>query len=397
MPWKTRSLLEARQRFVQAALRGIDSLAQLCRDFGISQKTGFKWWKRFRTLGGPGLRDRSRRPRRSPQRTPARWLKALTQVRRRHPHWGAKKIYAHLRRQHPRARLPQVRTITDWLTRLGLVRRRRTWARRGPPLPPPARTVAQAPNDVWTVDFKGWFRTRDGQRVDPLTVRDLFSRFILGIRLLGYWHEPVRQYFQVLFRRYGKPKVIRVDHGAPFAGDGALDLSRLSAWWLRLGIRVEFTRRAHPQDNGAHEQMHQVYQRELASPAAASPRGQQWRTTRWIADYNHQRPHEALGQRVPATLYRQSRRSYHRALPPLRYRRGWLTRRVTESGYVRWRGRLRVIGRAFGGQVVGFKPTANGVQEVYFGRQLSGVLVATDVGGLRPARWSKAPRVTPKP
>src|SRR5439155_12712271 len=141
---------------------------------------------------------------------------------------------------------------------------------------------------------KGWFCTQDGRRVDPLTVRDLFSRYLLGIRLLRHRHEPVRQYFQRLFVQFGQPEIIRVDHGPPFAGDGALDLSRLSAWWLRLGIRVEFIRRAHPQDNGAHEQMHRIYKADLAAPAAATPRAQQWRTTRWVFYYNWQRPHEGL-------------------------------------------------------------------------------------------------------
>jgi transposase InsO family protein len=397
MPWKIHSLLEARQGFVRAALRGLQSVAQLCRDFGVSQKTGFKWLNRFRALGGPGLRDRSRRPKRSPNRTPSRWLTVIGRVRRKHTHWGAKKIYAHLRQKHPRARLPKVRTITDWLGRLGLARRPRSWTRRGPQLPRRALTVPQAPNQVWTVDFKGWFRTRDGQRVDPLTVRDLFSRYVLGIRLLRHRHEPVRQYFQRLFVCYGKPKIIRVDHGPPFAGDGALDLSRLSAWWLRLGIGVEFTGRARPQDNAAHEQMHRVYKAEVASPPAATPRGQQWRTTRWIRYYNEERPHEALGQRVPAAFYRKSRCRYQATLPELKYPSTWLTRRITDSGYIRWRGRVRVIGRAFGGQRVGFKQVSAGVHEVYFERHLIGVLVDTDPGGLRPAQRSKAPVTFPKP
>jgi len=227
--------------------------------------------------------------------------------------------------------------------------------------------------------------------VDPLTVRDLFSRFILGIRLLRHRHEPVQQYLQGLFKCYGKPKVIRVDHGPPFAGDGALDLSRLSVWWLRLGIGVEFTRRAHPQDNGAHEQMHRVYKAEVACPPAATPRGQQWRTSRWIIYYNCQRPHEALGQRVPAALYRKSRRAYPKRLPPLVYPRRWRKRRVLASGHVGWGGRLRVIGRAFGGQEVGFKPISAGMHEVYFGPHLIGVLVDSDPSGMRPASWSKTP------
>lgn len=395
MPWKTSSVQQARERFVRAALRGLQSIGRLCRQEGISRKTGFKWLNRFRAYGGPGLNDRSRRPRHSPTRTPARWRKAIAQVRHKHIHWGAKKIYAHLRRKHPRAHLPKVRTVTKWLARLPSAKPRRR-AQNGPKLPCRPLTIPQEPNDVWTADFKGFFHTRDGRRVDPLTVRDLFSRFILGIRLLGHGHEPARQYFEVLFKRYGKPKVIRVDHGPPFAGKGALDLSRLSAWWLRLGIAVEFTRRARPQDNGAHEQMHRIYKTDVASPSAANPRAQQWRTTRWIAYYNNVRPHEALAQSVPAALYRKSRRRYQKVLRPLIYR-GWISRRVTISGHVRWRGRWRVIGRAFGEQEVGFKPITPTVHQVYLGRLLIGLLVDSDPGGLRPAQWSNTPDATIPP
>ena len=395
MPWKTSSLLEARERLVRSALRGSKSVAELCAEFGISQKTGFKWLNRFRRLGGPGLHDLSRRPRHSPRRTAARWVKAIAQIRRQHPTWGAKKIYVRLQQQRPRARLPKRRTITACLKRLGLTRRRRIRSQRGPQVPRTKLTIPQRPNDVWTVDFKGWFRTRNGQRVDPLTVRDLFSRFILGIGLLRYQHEPVRQYLQQLFIRYGQPTIIRVDHGSPFAGEGALDLSRLSAWWLRLGIRVEFTGRGRPQDNGAHEQMHRVYKAEVAWPAAANPRAQQWRTTRWIHYYNYDRPHEALGQQVPASFYRKSRRPFCAPLRELQYPRPWPTSRVTASGRVRWRGRLRVIGRAFGGERIGFKPVSSGVHEVYFMSYLIGILLDTDPGGMRPARWSKAPDSAP--
>jgi len=397
MPWKTRSLLEARRRFVQAVLRATHSMAELCRQANVSQKTGFQWWRRFRAEGGPGLRDRSRRPHRSPTRTPTRWLNAVRRVRQRHPTWGGKKIYAWLRRRHPRARLPRPRTITDWLQRWGLGRRSARRARRGPPCPRPALTVPQRPNQVWTVDFKGWFRTGDGQRVDPLTVRDGFSRYLLGIRLLRHRHQRVHRYFQRLFAHYGLPGIIRVDHGPPFAGDGALDWSRLSVWWVSLGIRVEFTGRARPQDNAAHEQMHRVDQVEVARPPAPTPAAQQRRTDRWRRHYHWERPHEALGQRVPAELYRRSRRRYRPRLRPVRYPRTWRTVRVTASGYVRWRGRLRVIGRALGGQRVGFKPVAAGVQEVYFLDHLIGLLVDTDRGGMRPAHWSKAPALTPKP
>jgi putative transposase len=389
MPWQTPSLLEARQRFVRAALRGVQSVAQLCRQSRISLKTGFKWLRRFQTAGGPGLRNRSRRPHSSPQRTPVRWLTAIRILRRKHSRWGGRKIYARLRQAHPRATLPKPRTITDWLRRWKGKSKRPQRARPGPKQPRPTLTVPHAPNDVWTVDFKGWFRTRDGQRANPLTVRDLFSRFVLGIRLLPLAHAPVQQYFQALFRGHGQPRVIRVDHGAPFAGDGPLDLSRLSAWWVRLGIRVEFTRRGCPQDNGAHEQMHRIYKADTAAPPAATPAAQQRRSTRWIRYYNHQRPHEALGQQPPAHRYHKSRRQYRGALPPLRYRRGWKMRRVSPRGFIHWRGRARGIGRAFGGENIGLKPVQNGVHEVYFGKHLVGILVDTDPGAMRPVRWTK--------
>jgi hypothetical protein len=240
------------------------------------------------------------------------------------------------------------------------------------------------------VDFKGWFRTGDGRRVVPLTVRDLFSRFVLGIRLLRHRHPQVQRYFQRLFARYGLPEIIRIDHGPPFAGDGALELSRLSAWWLSLGIRVELTGRARPQDNAAHEPRHRIYQNEVARRPAPTPAAQQRRTDRWRHHYNWERPHEALGQRVPAERYRRSRRRYPAALRPWRYPSGWRTARVTASGYVRWRGRLRVIGRAFGGQRVGFQAVGAGVHEVYFANYLIGLLVDSDRGGMRPAHWSQA-------
>jgi transposase InsO family protein len=397
MPWKTSSLLEARERFVRTALRGCKSVAQLCREARISRKTGFKWLRRFRTSGGPGLRNRSRRPKHSPHCTASRWLAAIRALRRKHSSWGGKKIYARLRQKHPRARLPKPRTITDWLRRFGGKRPRRNKARPGPERTRPTGTIPRTANEVWTVDFKGWFRTRDGQRVNPLTVRDLFSRFILGIRLLPLEHAPVQRCFQALLVRYGQPKVIRVDHGSPFAGVGPLDLSRLSAWWLRLGIQVEFTRRACPQDNGAHEQMHRIYKADTATPPAATSQAQQRRSTSWTRYYNQQRPHEALGQRMPARLYHKSRRRYRGPLPPLRYPRHWRIRRVSSRGFIHWRGRPRGIGRAFSGENIGLKPLEQGVHEVYFERHLIGRLVDTDPGAMRPARWAKTTARTKHP
>lgn len=391
MPWKTSALIKVRQRLVEAALARRHSLRELCRSAGICRTTAYKWIHRFRRQGTGGLRDRSRRPVRSPRQLPQRWLRALKRWRQHRPHWGAKKIHRQLRREHRRARVPCARTLQRWLRRLGLVRPRPRRARRGPSIAHPGLTVATRPNQVWTVDFKGWFRTRDGVRQEPLTVRDLSSRYGLCLRLLPSQDDrPVRCTMTRLFRHWGLPAAIRVDNGSPFGGQGALGLSRLSVWWLRLGVRVEFTRRARPGDNAGHEQFHGCYQREVVADGANDRAQMQRRSTRWLAQYNQERPHEALEQRTPAEIHRKSRRAYSEVLPQLKYRRGWEVRRVRNRGHIKWRGRLRFIGRAFVGQTVGLKMLEVKLHAVYLGPLLIGHLHEHDPGGLRPARWKRS-------
>lgn len=390
MPWKIVSLVRARQQLVELMLARRQTLQTLCRRFGVSCKTAYKWLARFRCGGMAGLRDRSRRPCGSPQQLAAPWVKAIQQWRRRRPHWGAKKIWQRLGQAFPRRRVPCVRSIHRCLQRSGRVRPRPRRARKGPFLPAPGLTRPTRSNQVWTVDFKGWLRTADGQRQDPLTVRDLFSRYGLCLRLLPNQDDAgARRVFQRLFRQRGLPGIIRVDNGSPFAGTGALGLSRLSVWWLRLGIRVEFTRRARPGDNAGHEQFHGCYQREVVNQGGPQRRRLQQRSDRWLADYNHDRPHEALSQRTPAEVYRPSRRPYPPVLPPLVYPKVWEVRRVRNRGHIKWQGRLRFIGRAFVGQSLGLKLSGDQHWEVYLGKQLIGQLHAKDAGGLRPARWQR--------
>lgn len=390
MPWKITSLVRARQQLVELMLARRQTIQTLCRRFNVSRKTAYKWRARFRQRGVLGLRDHSRRPRRSPRRLAATWVKVIRQWHRRRSHWGPKKIRHRLRQIFPRRCVPCARSIQRCLQRWqrGTPRPRR--ARKGPRLPTPGLTRPTRPNQVWTVDFKGWFRTADGQRQEPLTVRDLFSRFGLCVRLLPSQDDArVRQVFQRLFRQRGLPASIRADNGSPFAGTGALGLSRLSVWWLRLGIRVEFTRRARPGDNAAHEQFHGCYQRQVVATGGSHRRSMQPRSTRWLRDYNQDRPHEALNQRTPAEVYRPSRRPYPRVLPPLVYPKAWGLRRVRNRGQVHWQGRLQFIGRAFVGQRLGFKPTGEQQGEVYLGKQLIGQLHSKDAGGLRPAHWQR--------
>lgn len=392
MSWLAGSLLSTRERFVLAALAEREPFAQLCRRFHIARSTGYKWQRRFRLQGRVGLRDRSRRPHRSPRLLARRWQTALRRLRRRHPTWGPRKLHARLRRLHPRVRLPVPRTLTRWLRRLKLVPTRPRHQRQGPRLPPLRRTVARSPNDVWTIDFKGWFRTGDGVRVEPLTVRDLKSRFLLDIRLLPNQSDAhARRALARVFGRHGLPKVIRVDNGAPFGGCGPRGLSRLSVWWRRLGIRVEFGRPAHPEDNAAHEQMHGVYQTEIADRPAGHPSAQQRRSDRWRASYNQLRPHEALGLRPPAEYHRRSPRRLPERLPAWIYPLAWCQRRVNSDGRLYWQGRQRFIGRAFGGEIIGLHRRQAGVWKIFLGSDLLGLLYQQDRSpSLRPARL--APR-----
>lgn len=390
MPWKIVSLVRARQQLVELMLARRQTLQTLCRRFGVSRKTAYKWLAHFRRRGLAGLHDRSRRPRRSPQQLTAPWVKAILDWRRRRPHWGAKKIWQRLHQTFPRRRVPCVRSIHRCLQRAGRVRPHPRRVRKGPFLPAPGLTRPMRPNQVWTVDFKGWFCTADGQRQEPLTVRDLFSRYGLCLRLLPNQDDTgARRVFQRLFRQRGLPGIIRVDNGSPFAGTGALGLSRLSVWWLRLGIRVEFTHRARPGDNAGHEQFHGCYQREVVAEGGPQRRRLQRRSDRWLTNYNHDRPHEALGQRTPAEVYRPSRRPYPPVLPPLVYPKVWEVRQVRNRGHIKWHGRLRFIGRAFVGQSLGLKLAADQHWEVYLGKQLIGQLHDKDAGGLRPARWQR--------
>ncbi|MEA3207628.1 MAG: hypothetical protein QOE70_685 [Chthoniobacter sp.] len=390
MPWKHSSIIVERERFALLALKKTCSFAELCRQFGVTRQTGYKWCRRHRADGRRGLEDRSRAPKRPAQTQAERWKAKVRQVRRANPHWGAEKLRVELARRGPRRSLPSVRTIARWVQAAGLARVRPRRARRGPAVPHPGLTVPRRRHEVWTVDYKGWYRTGDGQRQEPLTVRELHTRYLLAIRLLPDQSDAAaRAAFVPIFRQHGLPQAIRVDNGAPFGGQGALGLTRLSVWWQRLGIRVEFTRRARPGDNAGHEQMHGLYAREVAATAAPDRAREQRRAERWRKQYNERRPHAALGQRCPATRYAPSPRVYPGSLPPLRYALDYSVRWVRPKGEIKWGGRLRYIGRAFARERVGLRALGEGVWAVYLGSLLIGELHAKDAAGMRPAHWQR--------
>jgi putative transposase len=272
MPWKNLSITTEREQFVKAALAKNETMTELCRRFGIGRTTGYLWVARFSTGGAAGLVNRGRgRPGGVPQQRRGRWSKTVLELRRKRPSWGPKKLVCELRRRHRGGHFPSERTIGRILHEAGLTRRRKHRVRPGPRLKAPPQQAVRGCNDLWTVDFKGEFRTADGALCRPLTIRDLRSRYVLVCEHVGKPSDAsVRKVMERCFRRYGLPRMIRVDNGAPFAGVGALGLSCLSVWWIRLGVRVEFTRRAKPQDNGAHEQMHRVLKEETGHPPAAN-------------------------------------------------------------------------------------------------------------------------------
>ena len=387
MPWKINTWENQRGGFVREWLRHKIGLAEQCRRWEVSRKTAYKWIRRFKQGGRGALSDRSRAADRVHNRPTGLWLGRIRRWRSLNPTWGAPKLRWLLQRRFGRKNLPSEAAISRWLKRWGLSKKRRRIGPKGPVLPRPKLTVARRPNEVWTVDFKGWYRTGDGTRVDPWTVRDQASCRILAFELMLQPNlAKTRRVFEKLFRQYGLPSVIRSDNGQPFGAAGALGLTRLSAWWVKLGIRGEFIAPGRPDQNGAHEQMHRVYKEENLQPAAFSFKSQKSRTRRWQWRYNHARPHETLGMKVPATIYRPSRRKLPKKLLPWSYPKGWRSRRVKGKGMISLEGCGRFIGEAFEGERIGLKPIRAGVDEVYFGPLLLGELWAKETTGIR-ARW----------
>jgi putative transposase len=256
MPWRGVCPMELRMRFVNAVLADEDSMTALCEEYGISRKTGYKWWQRFRTEGPSGLAEQSRAPHVVPWAVPQAQAEAIVGLRREHPSWGPKKLRAKLLARAPRQRWPALSTIGDLLQREGLSRRRK---RRRHATPNPAGVPSiVAPNDVWAVDFKGWFRTGDGATCYPLTVTDAFSRYLLCCRAVAPDYQGCRGAFERLFREYCLPQVLLSDNGPPFASLAAGGLSRLSVWWIKLGIMPVRITPGKPQQNGRHERMHKT-------------------------------------------------------------------------------------------------------------------------------------------
>jgi putative transposase len=366
MPWRHTSPMEQKIQVIADYLRQTLSITELCALYGVSRKTGYKWIERYLTSGPPGLEDRARTPCSRPNQTPQHIVEAISEVRCRHPSWGAKKLLSILQTRHPRWSLPGRSTICDILRRHGLVPKKRRHRHIGHPGKP--TTLMAAPNEVWSADFKGQFKTGDGLYCYPLTVADGYSRFLLGCQALSSTRvAEAKPVFTRLFQEFGLPKRIRTDNGVPFATTTLGRLSQLSAWWVRLGILPEFIEPGKPQPNGRHERMHRTLKAETTRPPAATRRAQQRTFDRFREEFNCQRPHEALDMRTPTTCYEPSLRKMPNKLPPLEYPDRFEGRYVSANGGIRWHHQGVNVSHVCVGAYVGLEEIDDGVWNVYFG------------------------------
>jgi transposase InsO family protein len=356
--------LEQRISLLSDYDRGVWSVTELCAQYGIDRST-FYYWLRRREGGDEGwFADRSRAAVCCPHKTDDRTVEAVVRVRRQFPHFGPKKVLAYLRAREPAGNWPAASTIGDIFRRAGLIavkRRRRRSLEAGPV----TESVA-AVNAEWACDFKGWFRTGDRMRCDPLTVSDGFSRFLVEVRIAPPTIDGVKPVFEQVFAEHGLPEAIRCDNGSPFGSTGAGGLTRLSVWWLKLGVRPRFTRPGSPQDNGRHERMHRDLKRQTALTPARDLGEQQARFDAFRRHFNEERPHEAIDQAVPASLWRPSPRAMPETLIEPWYDADHQVRRVRPAGDIKFGGNYTYVGEAFAGELVGLAEREDGSHLVRF-------------------------------
>jgi len=365
MPWKASSVMDERTRFVLEHERGLYTMTELCEIYDIARETGYYWLRRYQRGGLEALRDQGRAPERHPNQTPEQIEEMVLQLRRAHMSWGPRKLKHVLQREAPHRPWPAASTIGALLAREGLVIPRQK-RRRAPPYTQPFAS-ADAPNRVWCADFKGWFRTQDGERIDPLTITDACSRYLLRCQRVEKTDGArVRAIFEGAFRECGLPEAIRTDNGPPFASRAIAGLSRLSVWWMKLGIVPERIAAGHPEQNGRHERMHRTLKEETASPPAANWRAPQRAFDHFRREYNEQRPHEALGQQTPGSAYTPSLRSYPACVPEPEYGSALQVRRVRLRGEFTWKHQDVFLSETLIGETIGLLPIDDRVYTVYF-------------------------------
>ncbi len=377
MPWKETCCLDERIRFVGVVQSGSMAISEACRCFGISRKTGYKWLERFEQEGFVGLQSRSRAPNTRPWALSHCMARRLVALREKRPHWGPRKLLGWLALHEPQLELPAASTVGELLKREGLVksRRRKRWPAGATPT---GLEEARAPNDCWAVDFKGDFLVKH-HRCYPLTTSDLFSRFLLGCTALtSTATDGAKPVFGRLFQEYGLPSAIRSDNGVPFSSVGLGGLSSLAVWWVRLGIRLERIPPGQPQHNGRHERMHRTLKAETLKPPAATLEGQQRRFDAFRLDFNTDRPHEALGNKLPAAVYQPSPRAYPSQLPELEYPGHFALRRVRDDGTIQVLTHKLYLTASLAGEVIALQEIDDRLWHIHFGPITLAVLDARE-------------------
>ena len=387
MPWKEETMITKRTEFALRAMQPDINFSELCQEYGISRRVGYKWKKRFEEEGSSGMQERSRRPQNSPIEIDEDTLCKITRLHERHRSWGPKKIRAVYSRTY--SPVPSESTFKRIFEKCGWVKKRKRNKS--------AETgrihngvTAQAANEVWTVDFKGWWQTEDGEHCEPLTVRDEYSRYILCVRSMSTIRtESVRLVFEELFEEYGLPHTIRSDNGSPFASSNAvLGLSRLSAWWVALGINLERGRPGKPQDNGAHERIHLDIRNELQCLVGGGLEQQQASFDVWRPSFNEERPHESLGMKTPSEFYSPNPNLYQGTPEDIDYE-GKISRRVQKSGQIKVHSIAIKISSALAGWSVGLVPDGKDHFDVYFANFFLGQIELSSAAFLGVASHSK--------
>jgi putative transposase len=377
MPWQPYSLMSQRLEFIRAVVHrpAGHSIRDICRATGITEKTGHKWLRRYGEGGPAALSDRSHAPHTPAHQLAPALVEELLALRDAEPSWGARKLRDVLRRERPEVAWPAASTITTVLKRAGLITPRRRTRRERAAWAHTHLTVPAAPNDVWAADFKGEFRLERGPYCYPLTLSDLYSRYVLLVQGLPTTASALTQvHCQRCFERYGLPRVIRTDNGVPFGAPTALGgLSSLAVWWIRLGIRPERIEKGAPQQNAEHERMHRTLKAETTRPPSATFDAQQRRFERWEHTFNHRRPHEGLAGARPADRYAVSPRPFPRRLPMLEYPGHVELRRVSSAGHIRWRAHRIFLSGVLAGEYVSLDERAEGEWNITFGPLTLGI------------------------
>lgn len=365
MPWKVINQMNLKIQFIDDWKAGYSSKTVLSQRYGVSRPTIYKWLKRYEQQGIEGLKEQSRAPKRCPRRTSKDILDLVIAEKLKNRKRGPRKVRAQLKRKHPELALPAVSTIAYWLEKEGLVERRKRRL-HVPPYTEPF-SACNAPNDVWSIDYKGQFYMKNGMVCYPLTLSDNYSRFLLGCQALeGPRYDPTRRCMESIFREYGLPAAIRSDNGIPFAGRCIGGLSRLMIWLILLGITPERIKKGCPQQNGRHERMHRTLKSDALDPIAGNLKEQQKAFDLYRHDYNTDRPHESLHDRTPSDYYKKSNRSYVERPHSPDYDHNYLVRRVRRGGEIKFMNRSFYLTELLASQDVGLREIADGFWQLQF-------------------------------